>query len=109
MCEAARACAEELQQFLSEPAMVAVFETAPALRTHLRPLCRALGVTLPGEPKPPPEEVGPEPPPPPAVPRPMPEIGMVIHGRKPEPPPVRWVNVVRRGNRIFLVTATNSA
>jgi hypothetical protein len=108
MWEAARVCAAELQQFLCEPEAIAAFAAAPALRHHLRPLCRALGVTLPGEPKPP-DADSPEPPPPPAVKLPMPEIGDVIHGRNPEPPPVRWVNVVRRGNRLFLVTATNSA
>ena len=70
MCEAARACGAELQQFLSEPATAELFAAAPALRHHWRPLCRALGVTLPGEK--PPSETGPEPEPRPAVPRPRP-------------------------------------
>ena len=45
----------DLQQLLSEPGMGRLFEAAPALRRHLRPLCRALGVTLPGDPAPPPD------------------------------------------------------
>ena len=84
VCEAARACGAELQQLLSEPAMVEIFQAAPALRHHLRPLCRALGVTLPGEPAPS-DAHGPEPEPPPAVIRPLPEIGLVVHGRDGQP------------------------
>ena len=80
VCEAARACGAELQQLLSEPAMVEIFQAAPALRHHLRPLCRALGVTLPGEPAPP-DAHGPEPEPPPAIVRPLPEPGWTIAGR----------------------------
>ena len=80
ICEAARASGAELQEFLSEPAMVELFEAAPALRTHLRPFCRALGVTLPAE-TPPPDAHGPEPEPPPAVVRPLPEPGWTIQGR----------------------------
>jgi hypothetical protein len=45
----------DLQHVLSEPAMAELFAAAPALRTHLRPLCRAFGVTLPGDPAPPPD------------------------------------------------------
>jgi hypothetical protein len=64
----------DLQHVLSEPAMAELFVAAPALRTHLRPLCRAFGVTLPGDPAPPPD---PEPLPPDHVPappiRPVPE------------------------------------
>jgi hypothetical protein len=64
----------ELQLLLSEPAMADLFAEAPALRTHLRRLCRAFGVTLPGDPAPPPD---PEPLPPDHVPappiRPVPE------------------------------------
>ena len=71
----------ELQQLLSEPAMAAVFVQAPALRRHLRPLCRALGVTLPGDPKPPPD-----PEPAPVTPRRRPQPGeSFIHGRDPTP------------------------
>ena len=84
ICEAARACGAELQQLLSEPATAEIFAAAPALRTHLRPLCRALGVTLPAEPAPP-DAHGPEPDPPPAVLRPLPEPGLVVHGRDGQP------------------------
>jgi hypothetical protein len=103
ICEAARACGAELQQLLSEPATAEIFAAAPALRTHLRPLCRALGVTLPAEPAPP-DAHGPEPEPPPAVIRPLPEPGWTIHGRELTPAqsreidtatsarPVRWRN-----------------
>src|SRR5450631_3001194 len=45
----------DLQQLLSEPGMGRLFAAAPALRRHLRPLCRALGVTLPGDPAAPPD------------------------------------------------------
>ena len=71
----------ELQQLLSEPAIAAVFAQAPALRRHLRPLCRALGVTLPNDPPPPPD---PEPAPvtPPRRPHPGESF---IHGRDPTP------------------------
>ena len=95
VCEAARACGAELQQLLCEPAMVEIFQAAPALRHHLRPLCRALGVTLPAEPLPP-DAHGPEPDPPPAVLRPLPEIGTVVHGSNPHPPQTRapWVHEV---------------
>ena len=95
VCEAARACGAELQLLLSEPAMVEIFQAAPALRHHLRPLCRALGVTLPAE-APPPDAHGPEPEPPPAVLRPLPEIGTVVHGTNPHPPQTRapWVHEV---------------
>jgi hypothetical protein len=79
-CEAARACGAELQLLLCEPAMVEIFHAAPALRHHLRPLCRALGVSLPGEPLPS-DAHGPEPEPPPAVIRPLPEPGWTIQGR----------------------------
>ena len=80
VCEAARACGAELQLLLSEPAMVEIFQAAPALRHHLRPLCRALGVTLPAEPLPP-DAHGAEPEPPPAIVRPLPEPGWTIAGR----------------------------
>ena len=95
VCEAARARGAELQLLLSEPAMVEIFQAAPALRHHLRPLCRALGVTLPAEPLPP-DAHGPEPEPPPAVLRPLPEIGTVVHGTNPHPPQTRapWVHEV---------------
>ena len=80
MAPAVAACRAELQQFLSEPAMATLFEQAPALRRHLHPFCRALGVTLPGDPMPPPDpEPAPVPPPPP------PEIGEFVHGRDPTP------------------------
>ena len=55
MAPAAATYRAELQQLLSEPAMAMVFAQAPALRRHLRPLCRALGVTLPNDPTPPPD------------------------------------------------------
>jgi hypothetical protein len=84
ICEAARVCGAELQQLLSEPATAEIFAAAPALRTHLRPLCRALGVTLPAEPAPP-DAHGPEPEPPQAVLRPPPEPGLVLHGRDGQP------------------------
>jgi hypothetical protein len=80
VCEAARAAGAELQLLLSEPETAEIFAAAPALRTHLRPLCRALGVTLPGEPLPA-DAHGPEPDPPPAVVRPLPEPGWTIAGR----------------------------
>ena len=92
MCEAARACADELQHFLAEPEMRAAFAAAPALRTHLRPLCRALGVTLPAEP--PPSDPGPEPEPPPAVPLPIPEPGWTIKGRTLTPAESREIDRV---------------
>ena len=85
--EAAQAAAAELQQLLSEPATRAIFEAAPGLRRHLRPVCRALGVTLPGEQ--PPRDPGPEPPPPPPEPRPLPQIGDVVHPRPGGPLPRR--------------------
>ena len=76
----AATCRAELQQLLSEPAMQAVFAQAPALRRHLHPLCRALGVTLPGDPAPPPD---PEPAP---VRRRASVPGeSFIHGRDPTP------------------------
>ena len=81
--EAAQAAGAELQALLSEPASLAIFEAAPALRRHLRPIARALGVTLPGE-KPPRDATGPEPPPP--KPEPPPPPGTGIYGRAPEPP-----------------------
>ena len=95
MAPAAATYRAELQQLLSEPAMVEIFQAAPALRHHLRPLCRALGVTLPAEPLPP-DAHGPEPEPPPAVLRPLPEIGTVVHGTNPHPPQTRapWVHEV---------------
>ena len=95
MCEAARACGAELQHFLSEPAMVEAFAAAPALRTHLRPLCRALGVTLPAEP--PPSDPGPEPEPPPAIPLPIPEPGWTIKGRVLTPAQSRDIDMPRGG------------
>ena len=93
VCEAARACGAELQQLLSEPAMVEIFQAAPALRHHLRPLCRALGVTLPAEPLPP-DAHGPEPEPPPAVVRPLPEPGWTIQGRTLTPAESREIDRV---------------
>jgi hypothetical protein len=106
MWEAARVCAAELQQFLCEPDSLATIAAAPALRHHLRPLCRALGVTLPGEPKPP-DADSPEPPPPPAVKLPMPEIGDDIHGREPEPPPpTRWTRIGLWSDEVILGCVT---
>ena len=96
VCEAARASGAELQQFLSEPAMVELFAAAPALRTHLRPLCRALGVTLPAE-TPPPDAHGPEPEPPPAIPLPIPEPGWTIKGRVLTPAQSRDIDMPRGG------------
>ena len=93
VCEAARACADELQHFLSEPEMRAAFAAAPALRTHLRPLCRALGVTLPAETQPP-DAHGPEPEPPPAIVRPLPEPGWTIAGRTLTPAESRAIDEV---------------
>ena len=87
VCEAVRAHAAELQQLLSEPAAIELLAIAPTLRHHLRPLCRALGVTLPGETPPP--DPGPEPPPPPPEPRPLPPIGDVVHRREAGPLPRR--------------------
>jgi hypothetical protein len=78
--EAAQQAARDLQALMAEPQTHALFETAPALRTHLRPVCRALGVTLPGEPAPP-EAASPEPPPAAPEPRPPPELGWRVHGR----------------------------
>src|SRR5450631_4172384 len=80
MAPAAATCREELQQLLSEPGMAKLFEQAPALRRHVHPFCRALGVTLPGDPKPPPD-----PEPAPVKPPPPPEIGEFVHGRDPTP------------------------
>ena len=91
--QAARACGAELQQVLSEPAIAEIFAAAPALRTHLRPLCRALGVTLPAE-APPPDAHGPEPEPPPAVIRPLPEPGWTIKGREITPAESREIDRV---------------
>ena len=93
VCEAARACGAELQLLLCEPAMVEIFQAAPALRHHLRPLCRALGVTLPAEPLPP-DAHGPEPEPPPAVVRPLPEPGWTIAGRTLTPAESRAIDEV---------------
>ena len=92
MCEAARACTDELQHFLAEPEMRAAFAAAPALRTHLRPLCRALGVTLPAET--PPSDPGPEPEPPPAIPLPIPVPGWTIKGRTLTPAESRAIDEV---------------
>jgi hypothetical protein len=87
MAPAAATCRAELQQLLSEPAMQELFTAAPALRRHLRPFCRALGVTLPGDPTPPPD-----PEPAPMPPDPPPEIGFFVHGRDPTPP---WFRMPR--------------
>ena len=92
ICEAARAYGAELQQFLCEPAMVELFEAAPALRTHLRPFCRALGVTLPSETAPP-DAHGPEPEPPPAIPLPIPVPGWTIKGREITPAQSRDIDM----------------
>ena len=92
ICEAARAYGAELQQFLSEPAMVDLFAAAPALRTHLRPFCRALGVTLPAEAAPP-DAHGPEPEPPPAIPLPIPVPGWTIQGREITPAQSRDIDM----------------
>ena len=73
----------DLQQLLSEPGMGRLFEAAPALRRHLRPLCRALGVTLPGDPAPPPDP----PPLPPLPPRYLEPIRPVDTPERP-----RWVH-----------------
>ena len=81
MAPAAATYRAELQQLLSEPAMATVFAQAPALRRHLRPLCRALGVTLPNDPAPPPD---PEPAPVTPPRRPVPGESF-IHGRDPTP------------------------
>ena len=81
MAPAAATYRAELQQLLSEPAMATVFAQAPALRRHLRPLCRALGVTLPNDPPPPPD-LEPAPVTPPR--RPVPGESF-IHGRDPTP------------------------
>ena len=81
MAPAAATYRAELQQLLSEPAMAMVFAQAPALRRHLRPLCRALGVTLPNDPTPPPD---PEPAPVTPPRRPVPGESF-IHGRDPTP------------------------
>ena len=80
--EAAQAAGAELQALLSEPASIAIFAAAPALRRHLRPIARALGVTLPGEK--PPRDPGPETPPP--APEPPPPPGTGLYGRAPEQP-----------------------
>ena len=81
MAPAAATYRAELQQLLSEPAMATVFAQAPALRRHLRPLCRALGVTLPNDPTPPPD-----PEPAPVTPPRRPQPGeSFIHGRDPTP------------------------
>jgi hypothetical protein len=95
MWEAATTCGAELQHLLAEPAMAEIFQAAPALRHHWRPLCRALGVTLPAEPAPS-DAHGPEPEPPPAVLRPLPEISTVVHGPNPQPPQTRnpWAHEV---------------
>jgi hypothetical protein len=81
MWEAARTCADDLQHWLAEPEACALLAAAPSLRTHLRPLCHAIGVLLPGEDPPPDAGAGPEPPPPPPEPWPLPEIGEVVRDR----------------------------
>ena len=84
--EAAKVAGAELADLLAEPAMADLFTAAPALRRHLRPLCRALGVALPGEPAPPPPELDP-PVPPPAPPiTPLPPGMVSVNGGPPEPP-----------------------
>ena len=80
--EAAQQAGAELQALMSEPATMAIFDSAPALRRLLRPVCRALGATLPGEKKP--RDPGPEPPPP--APEPPPPPGTGLFGRAPEQP-----------------------
>jgi hypothetical protein len=103
ICDAARAAGAELQQLLSEPETAEIFAAAPALRTHLRPLCRALGVALPAEPLPA-DAHGPEPDPPPAVVRPLPEPGWTIEGRTLTPAESRAIDWVANnpGPRIRL-------
>ena len=93
VCAEVRACGAELQLLLCEPAMAEIFAAAPALRHHLRPLCRAFGVTLPGEPLPP-DAHGPEPEPPPAIVRPLPEPGWTIAGRTLTPAESRAIDEV---------------
>ena len=85
--QAASAAATELAQLLEEPGMAALFTSVPALRHHLRPLCRALGLALPGEPPPtPPEHDPPTPPPAPPI-TPLPFGAELVHGRAPAPAP----------------------
>src|SRR5271168_4144404 len=85
--QAASAAAVELAQLLQEPGTAALFTTVPALRHHLRPLCRALGLALPGEPPPtPPEHDPPTPPPAPPI-TPLPFGAELVHGRAPAPAP----------------------
>src|ERR1017187_8107499 len=43
-----------LADLLEDPAMVKLFQAAPALARHLRPLCHMLGVKLPKQLRPPP-------------------------------------------------------
>ena len=99
VCEAAREAGAALQQVLSEPETAAIFAAAPALRTHLRPLCRALGVTLPAEPLPA-DAHGPEPDPPEAVVRPLPEPGWTIQGRDITPEQSREIDRIANGPRV---------
>ena len=83
--EAAKVAGAELAQLLAEPAMEDLFTAAPALRRHLRPLCRALGVALPGEPAPPPPEFDPPTPPPAPPVTPLPPGMVSVNGGPPEP------------------------
>jgi hypothetical protein len=75
---------------LSEPGIAKLFAQAPALRRHLHPFCRALGVTLPGDPTPPPD-----PEPAPVPPDPPPKLGIVVHGRENDPEPESWPSAPR--------------
>ena len=86
----AATCRAELQQLLSEPGMQALFAQAPALRRHLHPFCRALGVTLPGDPAPPPD-----PAPAPVPPDPKLRLGAFVHGRENDPEPEIWPGAPR--------------
>ena len=90
--EAAKIAGAELADLLAEPAMADLFTAAPALRRHLRPLCRALGVALPGEPAPTPPELDPPTPPPGPPITPLPPGMVSINGGPPEPPRDRRPN-----------------
>jgi HAMP domain-containing protein len=66
----AAGCAWQLRHLLELPESRALLEAAPTMARTLRPLCRLLGVDLPGPPKPAPAPQAPSPETPPADPPP---------------------------------------